>query len=144
MSCEEALKLARPQAPDMPVVLSAAAAVLDGDGRVLLDQCEGAETWRFPALIVSSEMIPEYALMDLLAEGYGVETRPCALAAGGFSSHAGDEVHYLTALFLCRVWTPGAGRDKADHLKWMKPAALYEYNMAADHTALIDPLIRMM
>lgn len=67
MNCSEALKYPRPESPDLPIVLVAAAALIDASGRVLLAQRpQGksmANLWEFPGGKVEAGEPPEYALM---------------------------------------------------------------------------------
>ena len=80
MNCSEALALPRPERPSgLPIVLVAAASLVDKQGRVLLAQRpEGksmAGLWEFPGGKVDDGENPEYALMRELEEELGIDTR---------------------------------------------------------------------
>ncbi|MFN3700429.1 MAG: 8-oxo-dGTP diphosphatase MutT [Alphaproteobacteria bacterium] len=132
----------------MPVVLVAAAALIDSDGRVLIAQRpEGksmAGLWEFPGGKVEAGETPEYALMRELEEELGVETRPCCFSAVAFASHRYDDFHLLMPLFVCRVWRgfPSSKEHKA--LKWVRVNELYDYPMPAADLPLISALRVML
>lgn len=77
MNCSEALKYPRPESPDLPIVLVAAAALIDASGRVLLAQRpQGksmANLWEFPGGKVEAGEPPEYALMRELVKNSGLK-----------------------------------------------------------------------
>jgi 8-oxo-dGTP diphosphatase len=144
MSCEDALEKPKPATENLPVVLVAAAALIDPDGRVLIARRpEGksmAGLWEFPGGKVHAGETPEYALMRELEEELGIETRPCCFSPVAFASHSYDNFHLLMPLFVCRVWkgVPQAREHKA--LKWVRPGDLYEYPMPAADLPLIGSL----
>lgn len=134
MHCHEALDLPRPSNPaGLPVLLVAAAALVDTQGRVLLAQRpEGksmAGLWEFPGGKVKEGETPEYALMRELEEELGIETRECCFSPLGFSSHAYADFHLLMPLFVCRVWRGEPNPLEAQALIWVMPKDLYNYPM---------------
>ena len=145
MNCAEALELPKPETTaNAKVVLVAAAALIDSDGRVLIAQRpEGkamAGLWEFPGGKVNPGETPEFALMRELEEELRIETRPCCLAPAAFASHSYGDFHLLMPLFICRVWKgfPQAKEHKA--LKWVRPDDLYDYPMPAADIPLISQL----
>lgn len=146
MNCTQALKLPRPDAPlGLPIILVAAAALVDDQGRVLLAQRpEGksmAGLWEFPGGKIEKGENPEFTLMRELEEELGIETRECCFSPVGFASHAYDDFHLLMPLFTCRVWR---GEVKAMEgqqcLEWVKPADMYDYPMPEADMPLIYQL----
>jgi 8-oxo-dGTP diphosphatase len=127
------------------LVLVAAVALVDADGRVLLAQRpEGkamAGLWEFPGGKVEAGEIPEEALIRELHEELGIDTWASCLAPLTFASHAYPEFHLLMPLFACRKWqgTP-APREHAA-LKWVRPERLRDYPMPAADLPLI-PILR--
>ena len=148
MGCAEALDLPPPSAAGLPVVLVAAAALVDTDGRVLLARRpEGkkmAGLWEFPGGKVEPGEAPEYALMRELREELGIETRPCCYATAAFASHAYDDFHLLMPLFICRVWKGIVTPHEGQELKWVRPADMYSYPMPDADIPLIAPLLQLL
>lgn len=144
VGCAEALDLPRPSCTGRPIVLVAAAAIIDADGRVLVAQRpEGksmAGLWEFPGGKVQSGETPEYALMRELEEELGIETRPCCFSPVAFASHSYDDFHLLMPLYVCRVWRgiPQTHEHKA--LKWLRPLDLYGLAMPEADVPLIPML----
>ncbi len=114
-----------------PVVLVAAVALLDVDGRVLLARRpEGkamAGLWEFPGGKVGGGETPEQALIRELAEELGIDTRESCLAPLTFASHAYDEFHLLMPLFVCRVCRGELTPLEGQALAWVRPNRLADY-----------------
>ncbi len=130
--------------PARPLVLVAAVALLDVDGRVLLAQRpEGkpmAGLWEFPGGKLRDGETPEQALTRELAEELGIDTRESCLAPIAFASHAYQGFHLLMPLFVCRVWRGIAQPLEGQALAWVRPARLRDYAMPpAD-----QPLVAML
>ena len=116
-----------------PVVLVAAVALLDVDGRVLLARRpEGkamAGLWEFPGGKVGAGETPEQALIRELAEELGIDTRESCLAPLAFASHAYDDFHLLMPLYVCRVWRGEITPLEGQALAWVRPLRLADYPM---------------
>jgi 8-oxo-dGTP diphosphatase len=127
-----------------PVVLVAAVALIDADGRVLIARRpEGkamAGLWEFPGGKVHEGETPEAALIRELGEELGIDTHASCLAPFTFASHAYDEFHLLMPLYVCRVWqgTPRAREGQA--LKWARVGELDDYPMPPADIPLIAML----
>ncbi len=146
MNCAQALELPRPEQPSgLPVVLVAAVALVDKEGRVLLAQRPQGKSmaglWEFPGGKVKDGENPEYALMRELEEELGIETRECCFSPIGFASHAYDDFHLLMPLFVCRVWR---GEIKLlegqQDFAWVLPQDMYDYPMPEADLPLIYQL----
>ena len=91
-----------------PIVLVAAVALIDVDGRVLLAQRPPgkpmAGLWEFPGGKLDPGETPEAALIRELREELAIDTVRSCLAPIAFASHAYDDFHLLMPLFACRVW----------------------------------------
>ena len=126
------------------IVLVAAVALVDPDGRVLLAQRpEGksmAGLWEFPGGKVEAGEAPETTLIRELDEELGIDVTASCLAPFTFASHAYDDFHLLMPLYVCRRWTGTPRPLEHTDLKWVRPARLGEYPMPpAD-----KPLIAML
>lgn len=128
-----------------PVVLVAAAALIDRDGRVLIaKRPEGkkmAGLWEFPGGKVDLGETPEAALIRELQEELGIETRHSCLAPIAFASHAYDDFHLLMPLYACRVWQGDPVAKESQELAWARVTKLRDYPMPEADKPLI-PLLR--
>src|SRR5688500_3739065 len=97
-----------PKSEEKPLLLVAARALVDADGRVLLAQRpEGkpmAGLWEFPGGKVEAGETPEATLIRELAEELGIEVKVACLAPLTFASHGYDAMHLLMPLYICRRW----------------------------------------
>ncbi len=129
----------------MKVVLVAAVALIDADGRILLAQRpEGksmAGLWEFPGGKVEPGETPEAALVRELHEELGIETWNSCLAPLTFASHTYDDFHLLMPLFACRKWTGIPHPKEGQTLKWAHARDLREYPMPPADIPLI-PILR--
>ena len=123
------------------ILLVAAAALVDIDGRVLIAQRpEGramAGLWEFPGGKVAAGETPEAALVRELHEELGIDTRQSCLAPIAFASHGYDDFHLLLPLFVCRT-SQGQPRGREGHqLAWVRPARLADYDMPPADVPLV-------
>jgi len=126
---------------DKKILLVAACALVDADGRVLLTQRpEGkklAGLWEFPGGKVEPGETPEAALIRELAEEVGVTTKEACLAPLTFASHSYDEFHLLMPLFVCRRFEGAARGLEGQALKWVRPRDMRDYPMPPADEPLI-------
>ncbi len=115
------------------IVLVAAAALVDVDGRVLLCQRpEGkqlAGLWEFPGGKVEPGETPEQCLIRELDEELGIQVAKACLAPFVFASHEYENFHLLMPLFLCRRWEGFVQQKEHAGLAWVKPADMDKYPM---------------
>ena len=127
------------------LLLVAACALIDPDGRVLVAQRpEGksmAGLWEFPGGKVESGERPEETLIRELGEELGISVEEACLAPFTFASHAYPSFHLLMPLYVCRRWhgQPVAREHRA--LKWLRPKDLQGLEMPPADAPLI-PLLR--
>ena len=117
----------------LPLVLVAAVALVDVDGRVLLARRpEGksmAGLWEFPGGKVHSGETPEAALIRELKEELAVDTAETCLAPFTFASHRYAEFHLLMPLYVCRRWRGTPQALEGQQLAWVRPTRLGDYPM---------------
>lgn len=124
-----------------PILLVAACALVDTDGRILLAQRpEGkslAGLWEFPGGKVETGETPEETLVRELEEELGIITRIPCLAPLTFASHSYDSFHLLMPLFICRRYDGIAHGREGQAVKWVRPQALRDYPMPPADEPLI-------
>jgi 8-oxo-dGTP diphosphatase len=129
---------------DYKIVLVAAVALVDADGRVLLAQRPPgkhlAGMWEFPGGKVQPGETPEAALIRELAEELDIETDVKCLAPFTFASHAYETFHLLMPLYICRVWQGIARPMEGQTLAWVRPAQFGDYEMPPADTPLVAML----
>ena len=129
----------------MKLLLVAAVALIDKDGRVLLAQRpEGksmAGLWEFPGGKVEEGETPETALIRELHEELGIDTWSSCLAPLTFASHGYDDFHLIMPLFACRKWDGIPRAQEGQTLAWARPAQLRDYPMPPADLPLI-PVLR--
>lgn len=128
-----------------PLLLVAACALVDLDGRVLLARRpEGkkmAGLWEFPGGKMNPGETPEVALIRELKEELGIDVASACLAPFAFASHAYTGFHLLMPLFLCRRWRGMPTAREGQTLAWVHKDKLTEYRMPEADLPLV-PLLR--
>jgi 8-oxo-dGTP diphosphatase len=126
------------------LVLVAACALIDADGRVLLARRpEGkpmAGLWEFPGGKVEAGERPEQTLIRELAEELGIVVSEPCLAPLTFASHAYAEFHLLMPLYVCRRWEGIVRPLENQELAWVRPERLRDYAMPPADVPLIAHL----
>ena len=128
-----------------PLLLVAACALVDVDGRVLLARRpEGkkmAGLWEFPGGKLNPGETPEQALIRELKEELDIDVAAACLAPFAFASHAYEGFHLLMPLFLCRRWKGLPTPRENQTLAWVSARRLGDYEMPPADKPLI-PLLR--
>jgi 8-oxo-dGTP diphosphatase len=131
------------------LVLVAACALIDPDGRVLIAQRpEGkpmAGLWEFPGGKIEAGERPEETVIREMQEELGITIREPCLAPFIFASHSYADFHLLMPLFLCRRWEGTVQPAEGQRTAWLRPRDLAreteKYPMPAADLPLI-PLLR--
>jgi 8-oxo-dGTP diphosphatase len=115
------------------LLLVAAAALIDADGRVLICQRpEGkqlAGLWEFPGGKVEAGETPEACLIRELDEELGIRVTHACLAPFVFASHEYESFHLLMPLYLVRRWEGLVVAREHKATAWVKPGRLGDYPM---------------
>jgi 8-oxo-dGTP diphosphatase len=115
------------------LLLVAAAALIDADGRVLICQRpEGkqlAGLWEFPGGKVEAGETPETCLIRELDEELGIRVTHACLAPFVFASHEYESFHLLMPLYLVRRWEGLVVAHEHQATAWVKPTRLGDYPM---------------
>ena len=130
------------------VVLVAACALIDADGRVLIAQRpEGksmAGLWEFPGGKVDPGERPEDALIRELKEELGIVVNEACLAPLTFASHTYEDFHLLMPLYVCRRWEGMVAPHEGQKLAWVRPNRLRDYPMPPADIPLISHLTTLL
>ncbi len=126
------------------LLLVAACALIDTDGRILLAQRpEGkslAGLWEFPGGKVEIGETPEETLVRELDEELGIKTKVACLAPLTFASHTYEGFHLLMPLYICRRFEGVPYGRENQAIKWVRPMALRDYPMPPADEPLIPIL----
>lgn len=121
-----------------------AAALLDAEGRVLLQQRAPeramAGLWEFPGGKVEEGELPEAALVRELREELGISVVPEALRPACFASARIGERQMILLLYICRAWTGTPQPLDACALKWLRPGAMAPGEMPPADAPLVGML----
>ena len=127
-----------------PVVLVAAMALVDADGRVLLARRPEGKTmaglWEFPGGKLLPGETPEAALIRELKEELGLDITESCLAPFTFASHRYEDFHLLMPLFVCRVWDGTPVALEGQELKWLRPGEMKNLEMPPADAPLVAML----
>jgi len=130
------------------IVLVAACALIDADGRVLIaKRPEGkalAGLWEFPGGKVEAGERPEQTLIRELDEELGITVKEACLAPLTFASHAYPEFHLLMPLWVCRRWDGLVTAREHAGLAWVRPNRLRDYPLPPAVEPLIPPLFDLV
>jgi 8-oxo-dGTP diphosphatase len=130
------------------VVLVAACALVDADGRVLLAQRPPgrpmAGLWEFPGGKVEAGERPELSLIREMNEELGIVVREECLAPLTFASHSYPDFHLLMPLYVCRRWEGTIAAQEGQKLAWVRPNRLGDYEMPPADIPLIAHLTSLL
>lgn len=126
------------------LLLVAACALIDTDGRILMCQRpEGkdhAGLWEFPGGKIEVGERPERTIVRELREELGIEPCERCLQPFSFVSHAYDDFDLLMPLYLCRQWDGFARPQEGQAIKWLFPDRLLELDLVPADIPLAQEL----
>jgi 8-oxo-dGTP diphosphatase len=127
------------------LLLVAACALIDPDGRVLVAQRPAGKSmaglWEFPGGKIEAGERPEQTLIRELAEELAITVKEDCLAPFSFASHSYPDFDLLMPLYLCRRWEGIVTAREGQVLKWLYPKDLTGIAMPAADVPLI-PMLR--
>ncbi|MEM6748460.1 MAG: (deoxy)nucleoside triphosphate pyrophosphohydrolase [Pseudomonadota bacterium] len=111
------------------MLIVAACALIDRDGRVLLTQRPQGKTqaglWEFPGGKAEEGEKPDHALIRELKEELGIDTEASCLAPLAFSG----EGELLLLLYACRKYKGIPAPLEGQELSWSKAEDLFSYDL---------------
>jgi 8-oxo-dGTP diphosphatase len=124
-----------------PILLVAAAALVDVDGRVLIAKrphgkpLEGL--WEFPGGKLNEGETPEACLIRELQEELNIKVAEACLAPFVVTSHGYESFHLLMPLFLVRRWEGFVTAREHEAIAWVRPDKLSDYPMPPADAPLV-------
>jgi 8-oxo-dGTP diphosphatase len=132
----------------LKLVLVAACALIDGDGRVLLTRRPAGKPmqglWEFPGGKVEADERPEDTLIRELTEELGIVVHEDCIAPLTFASHAYEEFHLLMPLYVCRRWEGIVEAKEGQQIAWVRPSQLKNYPMPPADKPLIPHIVELI
>ena len=132
----------------MRLVLVAACALIDADGRVLLTLRPAGKSmaglWEFPGGKIEPGERPGDSLIRELKEELGIAVKEDCLAPLTFASHAYDEFHLLMPLYVCRRWEGIVTAKEGQDIAWVRPRQLKDYPMPPADAPLVPHLVELI
>ena len=130
------------------VLLVAACALVDADGRVLIAQRPEGKTmaglWEFPGGKVEPGETPEATVIRELREELDIDVTEACLAPLTFASHGYETFHLMMPLYVCRRWEGMVAPREGQQVKWVRAVKLRDYPMPPADIPLIPHLIDML
>ena len=130
------------------LVLVAACALIDPDGRVLIAQRQPGKAmaglWEFPGGKVETGERPEQTLIRELREELGIVVKEECLAPLTFASHPYADFHLLMPLYICRRWEGIVVPREGQSLRWVPARRLRELAMPPADAPLIPHLLAVL
>jgi len=130
------------------LVLVAACALIDTDGRVLIAERPAgrrmAGLWEFPGGKMEPGERPEQTLIRELKEELDIAVQEACLAPLTFASHGYPDFHLLMPLYVCRRWEGIVKPREGQKLAWVRPNRLRDYEMPPADLPLIPHLATLL
>ncbi len=127
-----------------PTLMVVAAALVDRQGRVLLQQRAPGRSmeglWEFPGGKMEPGESPEQALIRELEEELGIQVAEASLTATTFASASLGDRRLLLLLYLCREWHGTPQALDASALRWVLPREMLHMPMPPADIPLIPVL----
>lgn len=128
----------------LPLTIVVAAALVDRDGRVLIQQRPADKhmggLWEFPGGKLEQGETPEQALVRELEEELGVSTWESCLAPSTFSTFEDGTVNLVILLYVCRKWDKTPQNRLGTPHAWVRTSQLGEYEMPPADVHLVAML----
>ena len=142
------MTMAGAEAVAIKLVLVAACALVDPDGRVLIARRPQGKPmtglWEFHGGKIESGERPEDTLIRELREELGITVSENCLAPLTFASHSYPDFHLLMPLYVCRRWEGTVIATEGQQLAWVRPNTLRDYEMPPADVPLVAHLMALL
>jgi 8-oxo-dGTP diphosphatase len=139
------------EATNIAIVTVVAAALVDPEGRVLLQRRPSGGAmpglWEFPGGKIEAGEVPEAALVRELREELSIEADPASLVPSAFASAplgGAPPQQLLLLLYLCGSWEGTARALHADSIRWLHPSDMRSLPMPPADEPLVAALERLL
>ena len=133
---------------ELPLMLVAAAALINEAGRVLVTQRPSgkpyAGLWEFPGGKLEAGEPLALALIRELDEELGLRVQPNCLNPLSFATQSQEAQHLLLTLFTVRRWQGEARPREGQALQWLTPRELRRLPMPPANQRFIAALIEAL
>ena len=130
------------------LVLVAACALIDADGRVLLAQRPAGQADGGPVGVPRRQGRGRRAARrdadPRAKEELGIVVKEACLAPLTFASHSYPDFHLLMPLYVCRRWEGTVPPQEGQQLAWVRPNRLRDYPMPPADDPLISHLTTLV
>lgn len=131
-----------------PLLIVVACALVDPDGRVLVQERPAgrplAGLWEFPGGKLKPGEGLAACLVRELEEELGIGVEPACLAPLTFASHVYEAFELLMPLWICRRWKGEPRGLEGQRLRWVRPRGLRELPMPEADLPLIPFLEELL
>jgi 8-oxo-dGTP diphosphatase len=132
----------------MPLLLVAAAVILDADGRILIASRPAGKSmaglWEFPGGKINKDESAEQGLVRELREELGIKTSIGCLSPLSFVTYAYDGFHLLMPVFVCRIWQGQPQPHEGQNLAWAYPDEFQSYEFVPADRPLLPRLKELL
>lgn len=115
------------------LLLVAACALIDADGRILMSQRPEGKMhvgkWEFPGGKIERGERPETTIVRELREELSVEPCERCLQPFSFASYQDDGFDLLMPLYLCRQWDGFPRPNEGQAIRWVFPDRLLDLDL---------------
>ena len=137
----------RAQAARLPLLLVAAVALIDIDGRVLLARRpEGksmAGLWEFPGGKIKTNETPDDTIVREVKEELSLEIDKDSLVPFSFNTYTYEKFHAIIFCYICRIWKGTPLSKNKQKVLWIEIEKLKNYEFLAGSQAFIQKLINL-
>lgn len=131
-----------------PLLIVVACALVDVDGRVLVQERPAgrpmAGFWELPGGKLKAGESVVACLVRELREELGIAVEPACLAPLTFASHVYEAFELLMPLWVCRRWQGEPRGLEGQQLRWVRPRALRDLPMPDADRPLIPFLEELL
>ena len=124
------------------MLLVSAVALIDTDGRVLLNQRPASKSmaglWEFPGGKIEKNESPNECIIREVREELGVDISNSCFSPLTFTTFDYEDFSVIIFLYLSREWEGFIKGKENQNLKWVRPNEMFKINMLPADIPLIS------